>query len=805
MNTNLPENSAGCPSELQNSVSQAEAPLSFARKRPAVLILLAVAAGVSLGQITIISHWLWGSLALVCLLAAGAKTLKRSTQLTMALVALGLVTLFAFRVAYLERANPENHVRRLVDDGRRHTIYGYVNDWPDIREQSTRLTITVDSIDFGGEVRSVRGGILLNIAVPTSEFQYADRLVLQGEITGISERRNPAGFDYARYLRQRDVFGVVYLAHPFHIQRNPQGTFSVGGLVERIRGFILNTFRDNLGEAEAALSSGFLIGETSGISEEIYRLFRDTGTLHLLAVSGSNVAIALLAVWLVLWPFPIGRRNLSMFLIAGAALFAFVSHNEPSVIRASVVISLFLLGRLLQRRVDYHNLLASAGVLILAWDPNQLFDVGFQLSFVVAWVLVISVDGLREMVGQKRTTWKFRYLLAPLTVAFFAQLAAAPLTLFYFGSAPLWGTVANLVVTPLVSLAVFLSLLTLIATLILPALGAFVGSLLNILLGWTLTTLRFFGDTSAAQLDVPGLSPLLTVFLVAIVFLLAGSLFRTAARRTLVTVVLVMPVLLAGWRLSASDNQESSIWLYATSGGILALVEDSAPTLLLADLRGSAAGHYAYTLKPHIRKLGLDGPANIALLSSDYTTLETANLLLDSLPASSLIITSAARGLARDLELLPDSAQSGVVFSSALSREEWDRALSGAHSDSNSDSPVNSLANKSLIVGRSLACLKAGDLLALFLADETSPGEIRLALSAISEFTPANRQLFVICPRVTPSLAKILQDELSSSEFEVYAQSRSGLVRLSPELSRRVRYLTETGAIRLIPIAAETR
>ncbi|HSG99348.1 MAG TPA: ComEC/Rec2 family competence protein, partial [candidate division Zixibacteria bacterium] len=265
-----------------SSYAPSSSSLSFARRRPAVVALGAVACGVALGQTSALSHWWWlaGALALgAAQMGAGRRRLVVGA---LALGALALVS--AFRAGHQAFSHSDRHIRRLADTNQTYTLFVTISDWPDVREQRTALTVEVDSVRLGGVTETRYGGLLINIGVATHDFQYSDQLILSGRITSPRARRNPGGFDYARYLRWRNIFGIVYLPHHFGIQRNPETPLSVAGIVRTVRGFILDVFRGNLEAEQSALASGFLIGETAGISDRVYHHFRNSGTLHLLAV-----------------------------------------------------------------------------------------------------------------------------------------------------------------------------------------------------------------------------------------------------------------------------------------------------------------------------------------------------------------------------------------------------------------------------------------------------------------------------------------------------------------------------------------
>ncbi|MCH9032325.1 MAG: ComEC family competence protein, partial [candidate division Zixibacteria bacterium] len=625
---------------------------SFARKRPAVILLACIVAGVLIGQAQFINWWIWFSLAAVSLVSAILLLSYNRQTGAVALTLLAIVFIFSGRINYHSFGKPDRHISNLAGDDLRYTIYARVVDWPDIRDKSCRLTIEIDSTENQGIVIPRIGGALIHISTPAREFQYGDRLILSGKFAKPPALLNPNGFDYQRYLRWKNIFAIVYLPHHFGINRNPESAYTFSGLVDNARDGILDVFQQTMEPEQAALSSGFLLGEVSDISENVYEYFRDSGTLHMLAVSGSNVAIALLAVRIFLIPFPLTRRARYALLILGAIVFSYLSHNEPSVIRAATMASVYLIGRGLERRVDYHNIIAVAGVLILSFSPGQLFDAGFLLSFTVSWFLILSAPLFVSLTQKlKRSFWR-KYLIMSVGIAVVAQLASAPLILYFFGKAPVWGAAANLVIGPLVGVCVAMSLVTILAYAILPMLGMFIGALLNQVLRLVLTALEFFGSEVSAQVNVHGLSEYTMILSLVALATLIVSVQHKRVRQFALVAVIVAPTFIALSELKADIFERRAIWFYATRAGVFSVIEGAAPVVILSDLRGDPESILNYVILPQLNSLQNSDTLNVVSLSSDYVTLATALKLYDSRSGVRLILSEKSRNMWSDMSLI---------------------------------------------------------------------------------------------------------------------------------------------------------
>lgn len=237
-----------------------------------------------------------------------------------------------------------------------------------------------------------------------------------------------SGRPYGAVLTVREVEDVRPSGFPPHV---------AGRLVrDRVQGR-LHPFDDG-----RALLAGFLIGETSRISELDTEAMRRSGLAHFVAVSGSNVALFLGLLAVAAGPLALGPKRRALVGLLGLPVYAAATRFEPSVMRASVMAGIALGGRLVGLVLEAWQLLAVAVTALVVADPGLTSNVGFQLS-------VAATAGV--LVGAR---WPARGKIArALVVTLGAQLAVAPLLLIHFGSIPLLSPIVNLVAAPIVAAA----------------------------------------------------------------------------------------------------------------------------------------------------------------------------------------------------------------------------------------------------------------------------------------------------------------------------------------------------------------
>ena len=251
------------------------------------------------------------------------------------------------------------------------TVTGIVVSEPDIRPTKTYLTVQVDSLQYRDRAIASCGNLRLQIQAPTSAFGYRDRIKFTGYVNLPFSGRNPGAFDYRRYLAIRQISATVTLPSADRITLLQSGASEpfVRTIVTPVRDYISSVFERFLPSEQAAVMKGFLIGDVRNISSEVYQRFKDTGTLHVLAASGANVAYVVTTLLLFIRLFRLPRQYRIYLLIAGVVIFSFLAYNQPSVVRAAVMAIVTLIGMALYRDTNWLNNISVAGLVILVFRP----------------------------------------------------------------------------------------------------------------------------------------------------------------------------------------------------------------------------------------------------------------------------------------------------------------------------------------------------------------------------------------------------------------------------------------------------
>ena len=333
-------------------------------------------------------------------------------------------------------------------------VEGEVVDRPEQREGRLRLLLAAERISVDGTVQATEG--LIQAAIYGDAPAVRDGARVQAILRLQRPRgfQNPGGFDYPAFLARDGIYVVgsgrgtdlVVVGHTSGGLRNwPQV----------IRQWAEAKIQSHLPPHSAALLEGLLLGERRHLPKEIDESFRSAGVYHLLAISGFNVGLIAGALYLglkILW---LPDRGVAALTLVALIIFAAVVGGQPSVLRATLMGCLYFFGRLLAREVSLWNGLAAAALVLLLWRPQDLWDVGLQLTFAAT----ASILGLAQPItGALERLRLPSWLAASLAVSLAAQLGVTPLMAFHFNQLSLVGVVANLLVVPLAGFATMLGL-----------------------------------------------------------------------------------------------------------------------------------------------------------------------------------------------------------------------------------------------------------------------------------------------------------------------------------------------------------
>ena len=398
-------------------------------------------------------------------------------------------------------------------------------------EKRTQLWINLEGrVKDTNTLHRVVGKIIV-FAKPGQEtvaIRVGDQLVLRADVRPAPRALNPEAFDYGAYLAAHNIFHLAYANGPEDYRILPR---VATGVRETAAGYrrqwetILATYLDG---DELAVASALVLGKRDELSEEIRTAYADTGAVHILAVSGLHVGIVTaIFFWLFRALLPRRRWADGLRTVATIAVvwaFAFVTGLSPSVQRSALMFSILVAGGLGYRRVATMNLLAMTAALMLLWEPGQLFQVGFQLSFAAVTGIVWFTGYLTRLLPDTgRAHGLIGRIWGTLAASVGAQLGTFPLAAMYFRQFPAYflvsGTVVVLTAFLVLSLGIALAFVVVVfgPNPVASLLGELLGGVLSVQNGMV----RFFQSLARARVEIGGMNWWVVVGYVALIGVMA--------------------------------------------------------------------------------------------------------------------------------------------------------------------------------------------------------------------------------------------------------------------------------------------
>ncbi|MCC3153991.1 ComEC/Rec2 family competence protein [Hymenobacter sp. BT770] len=432
---------------------------------------------------------LWPYAAAMAVLAAVLifwSVRQHTSAVTDAAGLLALCTVVVLGATLTQRATESrraDHLSRFADQV---TSYqAVVDDYTVVRAATYATTLRVQAVRVAGRWRQATGGVRVSLprVAGVAQPRYGEVWLIRGHPDLSKPPLNPGEFDYRRYLEFRQVYHQQYI-HPdqYRVLRMEPPNVLVA-ISMRAAAQLDEVFRHYIkARREYAIASALVLGIKDDVDLATKQAYTNTGTTHIMAVSGLQVGLLFAAMsWLLGALFGRVRGFRTWSALVGLVViwsYAFLTGLSASVLRATVMFTFVILGRATGRQSTIFNTLAVAAFALLVFNPFLVADVGFQLSFlavlsivylqprIARWLDVETYFYARRRPWQPRALqWSWRgsgwfldkvWQATALSLA--AQVATFGLGLFYFHQFPLSFLFSNLVAVPISSGAVYVGL-----------------------------------------------------------------------------------------------------------------------------------------------------------------------------------------------------------------------------------------------------------------------------------------------------------------------------------------------------------
>lgn len=626
------------------------------QRAPLVLITGLYLAGILSNDLLQVSRYVWFGLGIVLLLLNGLF-FKRAVALWLA--GLLIVILGGLNHSHSVYSGP-NHLTKLAReeaDNLRSLVESAETN-PDGRQRIVLNQVQIKLSTW----QACQGKVLLTVKNSQRRYFYGDTLWFNTRLMLPSGRHNPGEFDYRKYLNNHHIFALAYLDEK-EVSINPSTLLSLRRFANLIKYRIQDLIDESVKGEPGAILKALLIGVRSEISDQTEQTFIDSGVIHVLAVSGLHVAYVTLVFWVIFGFLRLPLKPKVIMTVLALGFYVLIVDVRPSVFRAVIMASMVLIAKGWERKSNVYNSIAAAVLIQTLIDPLQLYDMGFQLSFIAVLSIVYIYSRLEALLPEKlhsgaisQPTLRKIWQLFLVSVA--ALAGTLPVTIYYFHRIPLISLLSNLVVIPLVGVIGALGFAQIILGFIWNGFNLVYGAAETLLIEILRLIIRIIAGLPGAYFQVPQTS----LFIVLLLYLLLLGIMHSDRQR--IRKLTLFGVLIFGnifiWKAIFVSPALTATFLDIGQGDAILLQLPSRKVILVDTADRSYRRDYAklviypYLIRSGIRKIDimiLTHPHNDHIGGAPYLlrTMEIGQIWESGIKAHS--------GIYREIHWLADSLQ----------------------------------------------------------------------------------------------------------------------------------------------------
>ena len=644
-------------------------------KQPVVAVALCYGAGVILGHFVeapLLATFIW---SFVILGAALFFDRMRPPLLPLLLFLSGWLNL-SVRTALV---SPHDLRTVLEDSPKLVTVRGHLAETPSERMSARRAAAedshTLAEIEVvavrlrGGDWQPAFGRIVSRTpGTLASNFFNGQTIEVIGVAQFPSRRVAEGVFDYERYLRLRGIHHELKVESPRDWKI--YGAVHAVPIDERFRTWAQRTLARGLPEADESLRLqwAMLLGWQTALTAEVSEPFMRSGTMHIFAISGLHIAL-IAGIFVALFrAVTLPRSICGAIVIPIIWFYTMATGWQVSAIRSTVMMTIIILGWSIKRPTNLLNSLAAAAIIILIWQPEQLFQASFQLSFFVVLSIALLLPSIEKLPVRffrldpflpydLRPRWQRLFFKCArpvwicLATSFAAFIGSMPLIAYYFHLFTPGSLLANLIVVPVSALALMSGLGAILTGDFIPWLtDCFNNS------GWFWMRSMIFLSESATHLPgawcyVSGPGLLLFVLYYGVLLAACAGWFMHRALRW---ITLGCVLTLAGcWFISwKREHAWHRLTVVPLSGGHAAFVQPRGTRDWLIDCGSESA--VDFTLKPFLQANGVNHVENFLLTHGDARQIGGAIRLNKLFPVRQAFASPVASRSSRYREALSE-------------------------------------------------------------------------------------------------------------------------------------------------------
>lgn len=488
------------------------------------------------------------------------------------------------------------------------------------KEKTYKTVIEIEAvIDSNKNKKNADGNLLVYIEKDSiaKQLEIGDEILFRLHHKPIGTPQNIGQFDYKKYLKHKRIFHQQYLIKSDLTITQKHKSLFVKRISNTISIYVQAILKKYITNSENyALADGILLGHRADIDVELYNAFAYTGILHILSVSGLHVGIiyGMLLFFLSFIQDRSKRIKIAKFVftLGFIWLFTFVTGFSAACVRAAILFTLLNFGRLNKEYVNNLNILCGAALLQMLIDPNNVFDIGFQLSYLAMLGLFIFYKPIYAIYYSPIKIVDKIWSLWSASIA--AQLFTVPLSIYYFGNFPTYFLFANIFAIPLSAVILWLSI-ALIPFSYIPFLAVLIGQLDTICIRIFIQLTYFFSKLPLGKINNLYITKWQLILLFIGVLCLAYFIIKQNTKYLISALLIFIVCIFMSYQNNVNQIRKRQLVLYSLANNfVLANNANGKQTLYIKDTITQKS--FSFSIQNSHRILGIKEYHSIFLTDS---------------------------------------------------------------------------------------------------------------------------------------------------------------------------------------------
>lgn len=474
----------------------------------------------------------------------------------------------------------------------------------------------------------------------SQELEYGDIITFNAIYNKPNVQRNYGGYDYSLYLKTQNIYGT-FDGSQIELKSKNKGSFIQRGIIS-FKEYIKGILKENLGEDEAELCIGLVIGDRTNLAEDIQEDFKTSNLTHMLAVSGSHFVYIILAVTYI--NKFLKRKQLGQVLmLIVIVLFMNLTGNTGSVVRSGIMAALGIIASIIHRKADIWNNMAIAMLIQIILNPYIIFDVGVQLSYggvigIVAFNKVVtnSIEQLSNKINN--------YIKESISVTISANIVIIPIMMYTFNTISLSFVISNLLAGAILGIIVLYAFALILLYMVLHNFISPLFIILNLMLKILIYIAHICSLIPFSKIYVvtPNLI-LIILFYLFLYLLVKKQKSRILSKKTIAFFTIAIIILNFIYPVLTSKRDNLEINFIDVGQGDSTLIRVSNKTILI-DGGGSSYGETfdvgEQTLFPYLLDRGINTIDYVIVSHFDSDHCQGLNFIMENMKVKNAIISS---------------------------------------------------------------------------------------------------------------------------------------------------------------------